>query len=94
MYYVQVVAEEKSEEKKMKGCAEEESKSTTTTTTASTATNHKNTKTNTKENSKVTEVPKTDYIHVRARRGQATDSHSLAERVRIIKSFVVSDNLS
>ncbi|XP_043724148.1 transcription factor bHLH137-like [Telopea speciosissima] len=24
----------------------------------------------------------TDYIHVRARRGQATDSHSLAERVR------------
>uniref|UniRef100_A0A7N0UIV0 BHLH domain-containing protein n=1 Tax=Kalanchoe fedtschenkoi TaxID=63787 RepID=A0A7N0UIV0_KALFE len=26
--------------------------------------------------------PATDYIHVRARRGQATDSHSLAERVR------------
>ncbi|XP_078434686.1 uncharacterized protein LOC144705754 isoform X1 [Wolffia australiana] len=26
--------------------------------------------------------PKQDYIHVRARRGQATDSHSLAERVR------------
>ncbi|KAH7387521.1 hypothetical protein KP509_16G026700 [Ceratopteris richardii] len=26
--------------------------------------------------------PKPDYIHVRARRGQATDSHSLAERVR------------
>jgi hypothetical protein len=24
---------------------------------------------------------KTDYIHLRARRGQATDSHSLAERV-------------
>lgn len=34
-----------------------------------------------KENSKLTEAPK-DYIHVRARRGQATDSHSLAERVR------------
>ncbi|CAL1384946.1 unnamed protein product [Linum trigynum] len=34
-------------------------------------------------NSKVThEVQRTDYIHVRARRGQATDSHSLAERVR------------
>ncbi|KAG6476645.1 hypothetical protein ZIOFF_065890 [Zingiber officinale] len=32
-----------------------------------------------KENEK---APKTDYIHVRARRGQATDSHSLAERVR------------
>lgn len=28
------------------------------------------------------EAPKTDYVHVRARRGQATDSHSLAERVR------------
>lgn len=26
--------------------------------------------------------PPTGYIHVRARRGQATDSHSLAERVR------------
>ncbi|XP_055810178.1 transcription factor BHLH094 isoform X2 [Solanum dulcamara] len=26
--------------------------------------------------------PKKDYIHVRARRGQATDSHSLAERAR------------
>nr|XP_043636619.1 transcription factor bHLH62-like [Erigeron canadensis] len=35
-----------------------------------------------KENkTKVLEPPK-DYIHVRARRGQATDSHSLAERVR------------
>ncbi|XP_054821570.1 transcription factor bHLH79 [Prosopis cineraria] len=28
------------------------------------------------------EPPKPDYIHVRARRGQATDSHSLAERAR------------
>jgi hypothetical protein len=27
--------------------------------------------------------PPKDYIHVRARRGQATDSHSLAERVRV-----------
>ncbi|MCD7464727.1 hypothetical protein HAX54_053304 [Datura stramonium] len=33
------------------------------------------------ENKKPPEPPK-DYIHVRARRGQATDSHSLAERVR------------
>lgn len=32
------------------------------------------------EDSKPPEPPK-DYIHVRARRGQATDSHSLAERV-------------
>ncbi|CAN6446826.1 unnamed protein product [Victoria cruziana] len=35
----------------------------------------------TKETLKPDEAPK-DYIHVRARRGQATDSHSLAERVR------------
>lgn len=30
---------------------------------------------------KVAKEPPKDYIHVRARRGQATDSHSLAERV-------------
>ncbi|XP_019092491.1 PREDICTED: transcription factor HBI1-like isoform X1 [Camelina sativa] len=30
----------------------------------------------------VSEIPKLDYIHVRARRGQATDRHSLAERAR------------
>ena len=30
---------------------------------------------------KPSEPPMQDYIHVRARRGQATDSHSLAERV-------------
>lgn len=35
----------------------------------------------TKDIVKALEPPK-DYIHVRARRGQATDSHSLAERVR------------
>ncbi|KAJ8755486.1 hypothetical protein K2173_019284 [Erythroxylum novogranatense] len=34
-----------------------------------------------KDSSKPADPPK-DYIHVRARRGQATDSHSLAERVR------------
>ncbi|KAI3506945.1 hypothetical protein L1887_21605 [Cichorium endivia] len=38
----------------------------------------------TDKKSKLPEPPKDykDYIHVRARRGQATDSHSLAERVR------------
>ena len=37
----------------------------------------------TKENSvKPPMAPKQDFIHVRARRGQATDSHSLAERVK------------
>ncbi|KAL5987492.1 hypothetical protein ACLOJK_035240 [Asimina triloba] len=34
-----------------------------------------------KENSQNSDAPKEDYIHVRARRGQATNSHSLAERV-------------
>lgn len=33
------------------------------------------------QSAKPSEPPKQDYIHVRARRGQATDSHSLAERV-------------
>ncbi|GJN22981.1 hypothetical protein PR202_gb10593 [Eleusine coracana subsp. coracana] len=33
------------------------------------------------QNPPAPEPPKQDYIHVRARRGQATDSHSLAERV-------------
>ncbi|KAJ4748150.1 BHLH transcription factor [Rhynchospora pubera] len=38
---------------------------------------------NTGKNGKdAADVPKGDYIHVRARRGQATNSHSLAERVR------------
>lgn len=35
-----------------------------------------------KDNSKASEIQKPDYIHVRARRGQATDRHSLAERAR------------
>ncbi|XP_038901961.1 transcription factor bHLH63-like isoform X2 [Benincasa hispida] len=36
-----------------------------------------------KHNSKaLEEVQKSEYVHVRARRGQATDSHSLAERAR------------
>lgn len=33
------------------------------------------------QNPQPADPPKQDYIHVRARRGQATDSHSLAERV-------------
>nr|XP_043607873.1 transcription factor BHLH094-like [Erigeron canadensis] len=35
-----------------------------------------------KDNSDSGGAPKEDYIHVRAKRGQATNSHSLAERVR------------
>ena len=34
-----------------------------------------------KDNSQSGEAPKENFIHVRARRGQATNSHSLAERV-------------
>ncbi|XP_038983592.1 transcription factor bHLH74-like isoform X3 [Phoenix dactylifera] len=35
-----------------------------------------------KEHPQDGDAPKEDYIHVRAKRGQATNSHSLAERVR------------
>ncbi|XP_073313883.1 transcription factor bHLH63-like isoform X2 [Primulina huaijiensis] len=79
-----VAAEEKSQDKKMKRGAEEDtriteqnSNSKSTITTA-----NDNNKETPDENSKPSEAPKPDYIHVRARRGQATDSHSLAERVR------------
>jgi cytochrome oxidase Cu insertion factor (SCO1/SenC/PrrC family) len=39
---------------------------------------------NTKEAEASTVKAKPDYIHVRARRGQATDNHSLAERVHVL----------
>ncbi|XP_022737151.1 transcription factor bHLH137-like [Durio zibethinus] len=42
----------------------------------------KESKADKKDQKKSPEEPSTGYIHVRARRGQATDSHSLAERVR------------
>ncbi|XP_010531040.1 PREDICTED: transcription factor HBI1-like [Tarenaya hassleriana] len=37
---------------------------------------------NTEASSDTSDIQKLDYIHVRARRGQATDRHSLAERAR------------
>ncbi|XP_073127281.1 transcription factor bHLH63-like [Henckelia pumila] len=81
-----VAAEEKSQDKKMKGCAEEDTKITeqnsNSKSTITTVDNKVTSDENSKENSKPSEAPKPDYIHVRARRGQATDSHSLAERVR------------
>ncbi|KAK1323965.1 Transcription factor bHLH74 [Acorus calamus] len=43
---------------------------------------HKVTNKQAKDHSENGDAPKEDYIHVRARRGQATNSHSLAERVR------------
>ncbi|KAK3022038.1 hypothetical protein RJ639_047428 [Escallonia herrerae] len=85
---LKVVAEEDVKDKRIKGCAEEGDSKITEQNSSSKAniSNNNNretsTDTSTKENSKVTEVQKPDYIHVRARRGQATDSHSLAERVR------------
>ncbi|KVH93215.1 transcription factor bHLH63-like [Cynara cardunculus var. scolymus] len=81
---LQLVSEK---EKRIKGCAEEgDSKITHQYSNCDnkSSNNSKEASTNTssKEKSKVSEVQKPDYIHVRARRGQATDSHSLAERVR------------
>ena len=39
------------------------------------------------QNPQSADPPKQDFIHVRARRGQATDSHSLAERVIYFRPF-------
>lgn len=89
MYNNQVVAEDDTRDKKMKSCAEEGDSKITEQTSSKKNNNNNNNNNNretsgdtSKENSKVSEVQKPDYIHVRARRGQATDSHSLAERVR------------
>lgn len=71
---VQVVADHKSKDKRIKG--EEEGESEVKTKCSAQASRNSS-----MENSKASEVQKPDYIHVRARRGQATDSHSLAERV-------------
>lgn len=44
---------------------------------------------NAKQGSQASDSPNEGYVHVRARRGQATNSHSLAERVRCFKKFYV-----
>lgn len=65
---------EECKDKRIKGEVEKETKvkeRNSTETSAETS----------RENSKASEIRKADFIHVRARRGQATDSHSLAERV-------------
>ncbi|XP_062093349.1 transcription factor bHLH63-like isoform X2 [Humulus lupulus] len=83
-----VEEDHESRDKRVKGSAEEgDSKITEQNSTKNVSSNANNrdqssSGDNSKENSKVSEVQKPDYIHVRARRGQATDSHSLAERVR------------
>ncbi|KAK1414450.1 hypothetical protein QVD17_30194 [Tagetes erecta] len=74
----QVVSEK---EKKIKGYCDQDSKISRQNSNSNS--NSKNeSKEGSTDKSKVSEAKKPDYIHVRARRGQATDSHSLAERVR------------
>lgn len=93
MTHIQAVAEEEDcKEKRIRGCTEQgeskitEQNSNSDNDSKNTSNNNNNKRETSadtsKENSKVSEVQKPDYIHVRARRGQATDSHSLAERVR------------
>ncbi|XP_071930727.1 uncharacterized protein [Coffea arabica] len=75
--------EQEGKDKRSRGCQKEEDSKVTEqkSTSKNTATNNTINR-EASENSKISEVQKPDYIHVRARRGQATDSHSLAERVR------------
>lgn len=87
MSQVKTRGEEKTE-KKIKVEAETESsmkaKSNMRNTEASSDTSKETSK-------KASEIQKLDYIHVRARRGQATDRHSLAERV-IKRSYLCYKN--
>lgn len=66
-------------EKKIKGCCEHQNSNSNSNGNSKNITSES--KEDSTDKSKVSEVKKPDYIHVRARRGQATDSHSLAERV-------------
>ncbi|XVF43313.1 hypothetical protein PTKIN_Ptkin02bG0030400 [Pterospermum kingtungense] len=59
-------------------CAENQQKGDQNQTTV----NNKTTGKHGEQGSQASDPPKEEYIHVRARRGQATNSHSLAERVR------------
>ncbi|KAE8685080.1 Cellulose-synthase-like C6 [Hibiscus syriacus] len=68
-------ATEQNEESKKKGCISTESNGNQNGSVKTEEESKGN------ANTKPPEPPK-DYIHVRARRGEATDSHSLAERVR------------
>ncbi|XP_022135684.1 transcription factor bHLH63-like [Momordica charantia] len=70
------------EEGESKATDQNSTKNNNSTTTTTTNNNRETSADTSKENSKASEVQKPDYIHVRARRGQATDSHSLAERAR------------
>ncbi|KAL5214835.1 hypothetical protein ABZP36_003987 [Zizania latifolia] len=67
--------------RKRKGSAKGKASSSLPMATAATTATPKRSKVTGGGDDEAPEPPK-DYIHVRARRGQATDSHSLAERVR------------
>lgn len=55
------------------------------------STTNKTTGKQSKQGSQASDPPKEEYIHVRARRGQATNSHSLAERVRYyVEIFIIT----
>ncbi|XP_039053343.1 uncharacterized protein LOC120195357 [Hibiscus syriacus] len=69
----ETVVDDKCKDKRIKGEMEMESESKTKCSTDVS-------RDSSMENSKAQQKP--DYIHVRARRGQATDIHSLAERAR------------
>ena len=70
-----------SKEKRIKTSSEEEELSKNNNSSTTTNNNRETSADTSKENSKASEVQKPGYIHVRAGRGQASDSHSLAERV-------------
>ncbi|XP_047325404.1 transcription factor bHLH63-like isoform X1 [Impatiens glandulifera] len=76
--------EEESKDKKMKTCSEDRGSRITRQDSDIENKNNMSKKKKNKKSEKESsaDTSKTDYIHVRARRGQATDSHSLAERVR------------
>lgn len=63
------------------GQKEQDDKKQKSEQNAGTTSSGKQTGKQVKESSQGEEAPKQNYIHVRARRGQATNSHSLAERV-------------
>ncbi|KAL1067411.1 hypothetical protein V6Z11_D12G127200 [Gossypium hirsutum] len=65
------------ESKRIKACEDEGEESKITGPNTNKSSNNKKEASGdaSKENSKVSEVQKPDFIHVRARRGQATDSH-------------------
>lgn len=89
MWSNQVAEDEGIKEKKIKGDAEEGDSKITTDQNKNCSKRETSNDTS-KDNSKISEVQKPDYIHVRARRGQATDSHSLAERVSAIAHLSIN----